>query len=66
MEKKQIITIDSKEYVLESLSELARKQITSLQVVDQEIARLQTQLSIAQTARSVFANGLKGNLPADE
>ena len=57
------ITIDNQEYPLDSLSDVAKQQLMNLRVVDQEIARLQTQLAIAQTARAVYANGVKNNLP---
>jgi len=61
----QTITIDGKEYALESLSEAAKAQLTNLRVVDQEIARLQQQQAIAQTARNAYANALKEELPKD-
>lgn len=57
------ITIDNQEYPLDSLSDVAKQQLMNLRVVDQEIGRLQTQLAIAQTARAVYANGVKNNLP---
>ena len=60
----KVITIDNQEYPLDSLSEAAKQQLMNLRVVDQEIARLQTQLAIAQTARAVYANSAKNNLPA--
>ncbi len=64
MTKAKTIKIDNKEYELDSLSNVARQQLTNLRIVDREIARLQTQLRIAQTARAVFANGVLKNLPA--
>jgi hypothetical protein len=60
------ITIDNKVYSMDSLSETAKQQLTNLHVVDKEISRLQTQLAIAQTARTVFASGVKSNLPDSE
>ena len=66
MTKAKTIKIDNKEYALDSLSDIARQQLNNMRIVDQEIARLQTQLSIAQTARAVFANGVVNNLPATE
>ena len=66
MSKPKSITIDNQEYPLESLSDIARQQLNNLRIVDQEINRLQIQLNIAQTARAVFANGVKNNLPAVE
>lgn len=58
------VTIDNQEYPLDSLSEAAKQNLMNLRVVDREIARLQTQLGIARTAREVYANGVKNNLPA--
>lgn len=55
---KATITIDGKEYVLDTLSADARSQIVNLRATDQEIARLQTQLAIAQTARGSYAQAL--------
>lgn len=60
----QTITIDGKEYALDSLSESAKAQLTNLRVVDQEISRLQQQQAIAQTARNAYANALKAELPS--
>lgn len=54
--------IDDKEYDTDKLSADAKKQIAALQVVDGEIRRLQVQLGIAQTARSVHAELLKAAL----
>ncbi len=64
MAENRILTIDNVEYPLDSLSDVAKQQLTNLRIVDQEIARLQTQLGIAQTARAVYASGVKSNLPA--
>ena len=59
------ITIDQIEYELESLTENARAQLNSLQLVDQKIAQLQSDLAITQTARNAYAQALKAELPAD-
>ena len=66
MVEAKIIKIDDKEYAIDSLSDLAKTNLMNLRVVDKEIARLKTQLAIAQTARSVFAGNVKNNLPATE
>ena len=63
MPEPKIINIDNKEYPIDTLSDVAKTQLMNLRVVDREIARLQTQLTIAQTARSVFARTVKSNLP---
>lgn len=60
------ITIDGTEYHLNELSENARNQVTNLRVTDQEIARLQQQLAIYQTARTAYARALAEELPKAE
>jgi len=49
------ITIDGKEYTLESLGQKGREQLQNLRVTDQEMQRMQDQLAIAQTARNTYA-----------
>lgn len=56
------ITIDDKPYDLDSLSNDAKAQLSSLRFVDTEIARLQAQLAAMQTARIGYANALKNEL----
>mgnify|MGYP001160593585 CR=1 FL=1 len=56
------ITIDNKPYTIDSLSEQARTQIINIQAVEAEIAQLQRQLAIAQTARSAYASVLKAEI----
>lgn len=65
MSNGQTITIDGKEYALDTLTEAAKAQLTNLRVVDQEISRLQQQQAIAQTARNAYANALQEQLPKD-
>ena len=60
------ITIDGKDYDTDSLSDAAKAQLTSLQVTDQEIQRLNIQLAIAQTARNTYAKALQEMLPKTE
>lgn len=48
------LTIGDKTHPIDSLSEMAKLQITNLQIVDAEIQRLQQQLGIAQVARASF------------
>ena len=57
------VTIDGKEYELEHLSENARSQLNSLQLVDQKIAQLKTDIAIVETARNAYAAALKAELP---
>ena len=60
------ITIDGKEYPLGSLSDDARAQLVSMQLVDQKIVDAQQQLAILQTARNAYAKALQSALPSDE
>jgi hypothetical protein len=60
------ITIDGKDYDTDTLSDAAKAQLTSLQVTDQEIQRLNIQLAIAQTARNAYARALNELLPKTE
>jgi hypothetical protein len=46
------VTIDGRDYELDKLSEPARQQAININLVDQEIRRLQFQLAICQTARN--------------
>jgi cell division protein ZapA (FtsZ GTPase activity inhibitor) len=57
------ITINNKEYDLNTLSEDARKQLQALQFVDAELARLQAQAAVLQTARIAYGNALQNALP---
>ena len=57
------IKIDDIEYDLDSLSAEANEQLQNLQFVDQELARLQAQSAVLQTARATYANALKAALP---
>lgn len=49
------ITINSKDYAVAELSEAAKAQIANIQVADAEMARLQQQLALVQTARNAYA-----------
>jgi len=53
-----IIKIDDKDYDTETLSEEAIAQLTSIQFVDQELARLNAQAAVLQTARIAYAKAL--------
>lgn len=58
------VTIDGKDYALDSLSESAAAQLLSLQAVDRRIENLQEELAILQTARIAYGNALKSALEA--
>lgn len=53
------IQIDGKNYDTDTLSEEAKKQLSGLQIVDNEIRHLQVQQGIANTARNVYVQLLK-------
>jgi cell division protein ZapA (FtsZ GTPase activity inhibitor) len=57
-----MITIDNKEYNLDTLSDEAKGQLTNVQFVDQELARLQAQVAVLQTARIAYAKALNDAL----
>ncbi|MDD2662068.1 MAG: DUF6447 family protein [Methylococcales bacterium] len=57
------ITIDNHAYDLDTLSPEARAQLTSLQFVDAELARLQAQTAVLQTARAAYSKALQAALP---
>lgn len=54
----QYITINGTSYAAENLSEAAKMQALNVQVVDAELARLQQQVAIAQTARNAYVKAL--------
>ena len=56
------VTIDNKEYNLDELSDTAKENLGSLQVVQNEINRLKSLLSIMQTAQSAYSTVLKQEL----
>jgi hypothetical protein len=60
------ITIDNKQYELESFSDEAKSQLASIQFVDSELARLQAKAAALQTARIAYANALQGALSSDD
>lgn len=58
------IEIDNKTYDLDSLSDDAKAQLKMVQFADQEIARLNAQLAVVQTATVAYSNALLAALPA--
>jgi cell division protein ZapA (FtsZ GTPase activity inhibitor) len=58
------ITIDNKQYELESLSDEAKSQLASIQFVDSELARLQAKAAVLQTARLAYSKALQAAFPA--
>ena len=58
------INIDNHTYDLDILSEEAKAQLQSLQFVDAELARLQAQIAVFQTARLAYSKALQAALPS--
>lgn len=61
---KNVITIDGKEYAIDSLSETARAQLANIQFVDQQIQQLNNEWAVADTARIGYTQALKRELKA--
>ena len=61
--KMPTIKIDNKEYDLDTLSDECKAQLASIQFVEQELARLQAQAAVLQTAKAAYLQGLKASLP---
>jgi hypothetical protein len=57
------VTIDGREYQLDSLSAEAREQMARVTATDRHLQQLQVEFVIAQTARASFAQQLKNLLP---
>lgn len=57
------VTIDGREYQLDSLSAEAREQMARVAATDRHLQQLQVEFVIAQTARASFAQQLKNLLP---
>ena len=60
------ITIDNKEYDLDTLSDEAKAQIASIQYVDAELQRINAQAAVLQTARIAYAKGLNEILAKEQ
>jgi hypothetical protein len=58
-----LVKIDNQDYELDSLSDACRAQLSSIQMVDQELARLNGLAAALQTARAAYAQALKAALP---
>lgn len=63
MEAELEVTVDGISYPYSALNAEARMQITNLQFVDAEIARLNNQLAVCHTARSAYNKALNDLLP---
>ena len=60
--KKEVITIDGKEYKLDDLSDNAKAQLANVQFVDMQIQQLNNELAVADTARIGYTNALQSEL----
>ncbi len=58
------IKIDNKDYDLDTLTDEAKAQLTSLQFVDAELARLTAKTAVLQTARMAYSKALQAALPS--
>ena len=56
------IKINGKDYDLESLSENAKKQIISLQFVQNEIKKLNAQIAAYKTAEVAYSKALENEI----
>ncbi len=59
-----IIKIDNHDYDLDTLPEEAKKQLQMLQFVNAELARLQAQTAVLQTAHMAYSKALQAALPS--
>ena len=59
------VTVDGKEYDLETLSVDAKAQLEMLLACDRKLAELQAESAILQTAKNAYMGALKGLLPQD-
>lgn len=57
------ITIENQNYDLDTLSDDAKAQLSSVQFVDAELARLTAQTAVLQTARVAYFKALQAALP---
>ena len=56
------IKIDNIDHDLDTLSDEAKAQLTSIQFVDAELARLTAQTAVLQTARMAYSKALQAAL----
>ncbi len=57
-----MIKIDGKEFDFDAFSEDAKKQLQSLQFVDAEISRMNSQIAVFKTARIAYAKALNQSI----
>jgi cell division protein ZapA (FtsZ GTPase activity inhibitor) len=60
------ITIDGKQYDIETMSDKAKAQLASIQFVDRKISELKAEVAAFQTARNGYARALSELLDKTE
>ncbi len=60
------VTIDGVEYELDTLSEEAKAQISSIQATDVKIAQAQQDIAILQTAKNTYSQALREMLESSD
>lgn len=60
--KENMITIDGKDYDLNTMSTEAKAQLASIQFVDGKVQQLNNERAVAETARVGYSNALQGEL----
>lgn len=60
------INIDNIDYDIDTLSTEAKQQLQSLQFCDAELARVQAQAAVLQTAGMAYSTALKAALPVKQ
>ncbi len=56
------VTIDGKEFDLDSLSDTAKANLASLQFVQGELQRLNAQIAVCKTAETAYSRALKNEI----
>jgi hypothetical protein len=59
------VTIDGRDFEMDTLTGEAKVQAANIQVIDREIAHLQVQIKIFQLARAACATALQQGLPKE-
>ena len=59
------VTIDDIEYNTEDLTENGKAQLASLQFLETQMTKLQSDIAVYQTARNVYVAALKAALETD-
>ena len=60
------ITIDGIEYNTEDLSDNGKAQLASLQFLDVQMNKIQSEISVYQTARNAYAENLRVEIAGKE